>query len=230
MHKSRKKMSRREIKQDPLLIWTSRVSMFLEQRLYYIIGGVAVFVLLVIGIWMYGSWSDRRDERGLQSVAQLGRIAQMGDAELTISEADRLIGQYGGHTQRLAKLYKADALRQLGDYEAAGALYEELSRGFRSGNEVHSFRAVKGHADALGARGEYAEAAGILTRWARRHADTGLAPHALMEAAICHELAGQHVEAKNALQTIVNDYSEAQVVGEARRRLKLMEGAVAAGR
>jgi hypothetical protein len=230
VHRARKKMTRREIKQDPLLIWTSRVSLYLEEHLWSIIGGVAVFVLIVFGTWIYRGWDEGQVAKGMTAVAELENIATTGDDERLLMQSDAVIAAYGGQPSEIAQLYKADVLRRQGEFAAAGSLYESLDGAFDSDNEAFGFRVVKGRADALGAMGNNADAARKLMTWADENIESGLAAHALVEAAVNLERAGEWTAARDALQRVVVEYEKSQIVGDARRRLRMLEGAVAASR
>ena len=227
MHRARKRMSRRELKQDPLLIWTSRVSVYLEENLWTLIGGVAAVVLVILASWIYRGWDARQHERAVSEMTTLLAIEQTGNTEEIILQADRVIASYGGLPEDVARLVKADALRTDGAYPAALQLYNDVRAEFDD-NEVYSFRAAKGYADALAAQGDNSAASTALLEWADAYSESGLAAYALMNAAVNAESAGSYRAARDMLQRVVDDYSEAQIVGDARRRLKLMEGAVAA--
>jgi predicted negative regulator of RcsB-dependent stress response len=220
-------MSRREMKQDPLLIWTSRVSMFMRENLWAIVAGVAAFAVIILAGWVYAGWSDRKHEQGLSEVAQLEAFAVSASPEAVIERANRVISDYGGFTKNVATLYKAEALRSAGEFAEARTVYESVRGKFGSKNEVYSYRAIRGYADVLGALGDYSRAANELQTWVNRNNKSGLAPYALLDAAINYELAENYAGARAALQRILDTYGESQVVGDARRRLKLVEGAVA---
>lgn len=215
------------MKQDPLLIWTSRISMFMRENLWAIVAGVATVVVVILASWVYAGWSDRKHEQGLSAVAQLEAIAMSASPEVVIERADRVISDYGGFPKNVATLYKAEALLRSGDFAAARTVFESLRGKFGSKNEVYSYRTIRGYADALGALDDYARAANELQTWVNRNGKSGLAPYALLDAAINYELAENYAGARAALQRILDTYGESQIVGDARRRLKLVEGAVA---
>lgn|GEM_PF-1436320 len=226
--RARKRLTRREIKEDKLLVFFSRASMFIEDNLWSIVGGVGALVVLVIGYYIYTGWYARQTERGMEQVAGLELMMRAEQYDAVITRANQIINGYAGLPDRTASLYKADALRAKGDYAAAKRLYEGWSG--RGEDEVHSYHATKGFADCLSAEQQFARAGEVLRKWAKDHKKSGFAPHALMEAATNFELANRYREAREVLQKILDDYRESQVVGRARQRLKLMEGAVAAVR
>jgi hypothetical protein len=219
-------LTRREIKEDKLLILTSRASMFLEQNLWAIVGVVAAAVLIVIGYNIYAGWNQRQAQQGMAQVAELETLFDAQQYDQVAARADRIISGHIGLPDRIARLYKADALRAKGDFAAAKRIYEDWSP--PKGDEVSSFRAAKGFADCLSAEQQYARAGDVMRNWADDHKASGLAPHALLVAATNYELAGRYAEARGALKRILDEYPDAQVVGRARQRNEVMDGAAKA--
>lgn len=226
MHSARKKMSRREMKRDPLLVWTSRISMFMRENMWALIAGVVAVVVVVFAVLMYNQMSERKYERGLNAIAQLESMAPSMESDVVIAQANRIISDYGGFPKNAAILCKADALRRAGSYAEARAAYESVRGKFGAKNDVYSFRVIRGYADALSVQGDYSRAANELQSWVNRHSKSGLAPYALLDAATNYELAANYSGARAALQRIVDTFENSQVAGDARRRLRLMEGAV----
>jgi len=69
--KARGKLTRREIKQDKLLIWFSRVSMVVQDNMWYIAGVILGVVFLGTGYYIYRAWDARQTERGMAQVSGL---------------------------------------------------------------------------------------------------------------------------------------------------------------
>ena len=228
--RARKRMTRREIKESKLLIWTSRMSMYLEDHLWLIIAGVAVVVVLIVGIYIYRGWHARQTARGMEQLNEVAYLVRVGNYAQAIQRADQLTSRFVGEPDRMARLYKADALRDSGMYVEAGKLYENWLRHAPRGDEVDSYHAARGFADCLGAQAQEQKAGGVLRAWADGHKKSGLAPHALIGAATHFEAAGDYAAARDALQRVIDEYPDALVTGAARQRLKLMEGAVAASK
>jgi len=220
--KARGKLTRREIKQDKLLIWFSRVSMVVQDNMWYIAGVIVGVVLLGTGYYIYRSWDARQTERGMAQVSGLEMLVRQEQYDRAITQADQIIGSYVGLPDRMARLYKADALRGKGDYAGARAIYEKS----KWDDEITSFHATKGLADCLGAEKQYERAGKLLIEWVDDNKGSGFAPMALMEASTNLELALKYSEAQAALQRILDDYSESQLVGRARQRIRMLEGAV----
>lgn len=220
--KARSKLTRKEIKQDKLLIWFARISMLAQDNVWYITGGIVALVLLGAGYYVYGAWNGRQTERGMAQVSGLETLVREQQYDRALSQADQIVNSFVGLPDRLARLYKADALRGKGDYAAAKAIYEDWS----GDDEISNFHAKKGLADCLGAERQYERAAKLLVEWAESNKTSGLAPLALFEAATNYEQASKYVEARDALQKVVDNFKESQMVGRARQRLRTMEGAI----
>lgn len=220
--KARGKLTRREIKQDKFLIWFSRVSMVAQDNLWYITAGIVGLVLLGTGYYVYRSWNERQTARGLAQVSGLEVLLRDREYDKVLSQADHIADDFVGLPDRLARLYKADALLGKGNFAAAKAIYEKSSWD----DEILSFHAAKGLADCLGAEKQYERAGSVLLEWVDAHKKSGFVPTALMEASANLELASRPTDARDALQRIIDDYSESQLVGRARQRIRMLEGAI----
>ena len=225
--KARKRLTRREIKRDPLLEWTSRTFEYLENNMWSIIGGVAAVVVLVVGGYVYSGWQERSETVGMARLAELTTLVKAKKGDEIILKADQIAASYGGIVEDRAKLAKADEYRGRGDFDLAMPIYKDVM-GSTGDDEVHGYRATVGYADCLASQKKFAKAGDLLAKWARGNAKNGLAPHALMTAAINFELAGKYAPAKKALDTILKDYTKSQMVSPARARVRMIEGALAA--
>ncbi len=220
---ARKRLTRREIKQDKLLVWTSRISMLLEENFPIVVTAVVAAVFAVVAVYVYRGWSEDQSVRGMVRLVELEALVRDGNTDEAVSFADELIDEFSGRPDRLARLYKADALRANGDFAQAKELYEAWSG--EGDDEVHDFHATRGLADCLSAERNYTEAGEELLEWAEGNPESPLAAYALVDAAVNFELATDYVRARDTLQTAIDLYSDAQVVSQARRRLKLIKGA-----
>lgn len=200
--------------------------MFFEQHLWEVVAGVAALVVIVIGYYIYTSWHERQTGRGMAELTTLEVLLNAEQYEQAVKRADQIIGSYVGLPDRVARLYKADALRAQGDFASAKRIYEGWSAPGK--DEVSSFHAVRGFADCLGAEQQFSRAGDVMREWADEHKESGLAPHALLFAATSYELANRYADARDALKRILDDYPDTQVVGRARQRHEMMEGAAKA--
>ena len=223
--RARKRLTRREIKEDKLLIWTSQAFEWMEAHAAQLIGGAVGLVLVILLGYGYGWYQASVEQESVVALGELDRVISGGNAAAIIAKADQIIASSGGFAVDRAKLEKADALRSTGDRAQAKPLYRDVLSAF---DGVNSYRAAMGYADCLGAEGNYHEAGEVLAEWVDDNAESGMAPHALMEAAVNYELAGEFEPARRALQTIVDDFDRSNLIGVARIRLKMIEGAVAA--
>ena len=223
--RARKRLTRQEIKEDKLLIWTSRTLEYLQDNLVAIVGGaVGVVVLILLG-YGYQAYQTSVEQDSITALAGLDRIVATRNSTAIIAKADQIIASAGGLAVDRAKLEKADALRTTGDYTQAKPLYMDILGDLEG---VNGYRAVVGYADCLGAESRYGEAGRVLASWADDNISNGLAAHALMEAAVNYELAREFAAARTALQRVVDNFDRSAVTGVARTRLKMLDGAVAA--
>lgn len=220
---ARKRLTRREIKEDKLLIFTSRTSLFLEEHLWHAVAALGALVVVIVGYYVYTGWHERQTERGMEEITGLALLADAQQHDQVIVKADQIVNSYVGRPDLLARLYKADALRDKREFAAAKQIYKDW-RG-DSDDEVNSFHAARGFADCLAAEQQFSRAGEVMLAWADDHEDSGIAAYALMAAATHFELANRYVEARDALKRILDTYGDTQLVGKARQRYRMMEGA-----
>lgn len=225
-----KRLTRRQIKEDPLLNWTVRIETYLEQnlkRIAIVAGAIAVAIALIF-VW-----------RGVRRGSELAASEQLAQAQLQLWSgspapaaeiAKEVIARHAGtRSGRLAHLVLGDALLGTGDPTGAIAEYKSFLE-HAGGDAPLRLVARRGLAVALENAKQYAEAAAAYEELARegegaleerRKAPQSLAmvkPEAAviqdwMAAARCHERAGDTAKAKALYEEITDKYAaEPQVV------------------
>jgi tetratricopeptide (TPR) repeat protein len=132
-------------------------------------------------------------------------------AEATLAEHD------SGELGRSARLTKAAAAVQLGNFDEAIALYEQAVQGARG--EVLDFATI-GLANALAAKGEHDRAMSTLDKLAANNAEK--APFAKYEKARLLQRAGKTDEAKSLYHEILETYPKTTFRDDIERRLAML--------
>jgi predicted negative regulator of RcsB-dependent stress response len=231
-----KRLTKRQIKEDPLLTWTVRIETYLEQnlkRIAIIAGAIAVAIALIF-VW-----------RGVRRGAELAASEQLAQAQFQLWSgnpapaaeiAKQVIDRHAGtHSGRMAHLVRGDALLGTGDPTGAMAEYKSFLE-HAGGDAALRLVARRGLAVASENAMQYAEAAAAYEELARegegalderRKAPQSLAmlkPEAAIiqdwtAAARCHERAGDPAKAKALYEEITAKYAAEPQIVEAKIHL-----------
>jgi predicted negative regulator of RcsB-dependent stress response len=240
-----KRLTKRQMKEDPLLTWTVRIETYLEQNLKLIaiiVGAVALAIALVF-VW-------RGARRGAESSAsELLAQAQFqlwsGSPAQAVEIAKQVVERHSGtKSGRMARLVLGDALLQTGDAEGAITEYQSfLER--TGGDPTMRLVARRGLAVAMENAKKYAEAAPIYEELAREgegalamrkegpermgmsKPEVGII-YDLMAAARCQALAGDAPKDTALYQEIADKYSAEPQAADAKLHLAELTARAAA--
>ena len=240
-----KRLTKRQIKEDPLLTWTVRIETYLEEnlkRIAIVVGAVAIAVALIF-VW-----------RGVRRGAESEASAQLAEAQFqlwsgnptqAVEGAKQVIDQHGGtRSGRQAHLVLGDALLATGDPQGAMAEYKSFldhARGHRDMSRV----ARRGLAVAAENAKQYAEAAAAYEELAREEErlipERKTAPpmsgavkpevavlQDLLAAARCLTQAGDAAKASGIYEEIATKYGAEPQAADAKLRLAELAAQAAA--
>jgi tetratricopeptide (TPR) repeat protein len=243
-----KRLTKRQIKEDPLLTWTVRIETYLEENLKQIaiIAGAVALAVALVFVW-----------RGVRRGAEAEAAAKLteaqfqlwsGNAPQALESAKQVIDQHGGtKSRRQAHLVRGDALLATGDPQGAMAEYKsyldrvggdrDLARVARRGLAVAAENA-KLYAEAATAYEEVArEEERLLPERKKAPASAttvkaeGVILQDLLAAARCQAEAGDTAKATALYDEIITRYgAEPQAADAKLRRAELAAHAAAPAR
>ena len=219
---AQKRLTKQEIREDPLITWSLKAESWLRTAWKPVAIGLGVITLAVIvGLVIRGS------RRGAEaSAAEQLAQAQMqlwtqgeGNTARAIELADRLIEQAPGtRSGRIAYLVRADALFEQKDSEGALAAYRTyLAKDV--GDPVLRRSAERGVAVTLEDTGKFAEAATAYLGLAEQGSGSTVIVNDLMSAARCRERAGDMAGAAQVYERIIAEYGSEPLAQDAKLRL-----------
>ena len=222
MLKPRKRLTKREMKEDKFVTFALNATDFLQRNWISVALGI-VAVVVVIG----GSAGWIKHQRAKQNAAwELLADANVAEREGKTDRAERLyeqvVEQFGRTKAGLV------AYTSLGDLQFGEGRFDEAIEAYQKvldrvgGDPLMAFAAYSGIGACLEEQGKYEEAAIHYRSYAETHSDSPFAPEALSDAARCFVQAGRIVEARTALEQIVRAYPKSQVVYQARSLLKML--------
>jgi predicted negative regulator of RcsB-dependent stress response len=173
MLKPKKKIVKKELKQDKLISTYAQAVNFYDKNKKYLSIGVVVLALAIFGIIAYQNNQTTNNEKASAELAKVipffdagnYRLAVDGAPEMNVSGLKALVDNFGGTVSgNHARFYLASSLFQLGEYDAA---LEEFSE-FDGEGEMLQVSRLSGIAACYEAKkdfrraAEYYESAGTL--------------------------------------------------------------------
>lgn len=207
----KKKISKRELKQDTLITSYMKATSFYEQYRKQISIGITAVVVVIIALALFFKNQADNNER---AVAQLAAVRGLYDAGQFAEAIDgvpaqnltglkAIVDEYGS-TQggELAAFYLADAYYQLGKYQEALDAFE---RSGGAGDLIAASR-LAGIAACHEALGSYEDAGTYFQKAAADEPTEGTAAEYLNHAARNFALAGEKEHALEILKRLKKDY------------------------
>jgi len=212
MLQKKKKLSKKEIKEDKLINFYKSSMDFFEkyQSKIFIYAGVLVIVVAVI-IWYQNQKSENDAKAGLE----LSRIMTLydqgsyleaieGKQGTNIIGLKRLVDEYSGtENGETAKIYLADCYSFLGKYDEAFKYYEDYN------GSIDYFKAASlaGQAGHYAMNGDYEKAANLYLNASKQSSVNSQNPDYMLNAGIYFLKADEKDEAKILFDKIKEDYS-----------------------
>jgi tetratricopeptide (TPR) repeat protein len=212
MLQKKKKLSKKEIKEDKLINFYKSSMDFFEkyQSKIFIYAGVLVIVVAVI-IWYQNQKSENDAKAGLE----LSRIMTLydqgsyleaieGKQGTNIIGLKRLVDEYSGtENGETAKIYLANCYSFLGKYDEAFKYYEDYN------GSIDYFKAASlaGQAGHYAMNGDYEKAANLYLNASKQSSVNSQNPDYMLNAGIYFLKADEKDEAKILFDKIKEDYS-----------------------
>jgi tetratricopeptide (TPR) repeat protein len=223
----KKKLSKREIKEDKLVTTYYKVYNYFNEnknRIGMYAGGLLV---VIAAIYFY---MNNKAENNLQAGIQLSRVMSLYDAGAYLEAIEgrqgtnivglkKIVSDYGStENGEIAKLYLANSYQLLGNVEEANKYYEDYS----GSSKIFKASALSGEAGYYANKKEYEKAADLYRSASRVSKENVSNPEYMLKAAINYIDAGNKEEAKDLLETIRRDYQTSTAFREVDRYLTLV--------
>jgi len=223
----KKKITKKEIKQDPLIsAYDQTISFYYENKKVI---GYAITALLVIVVAIIIYMNNQRTNNA-KAAAELGKIFPVYDAgendarqyKVAIEgQPDRgimglraIVDNYGStEAGELARFYLATAYFSLGQFDDALKQFESFS----SGSDLLKASADAGIARCYEAKQDLGKAASYFEKAAGVSKTSPLTPEYLNSAARCYGLSGEKEKAVTLLKRLKKDYPTSTFARDADR-------------
>jgi len=223
----KKKLSKREIKEDKLVTTYYKVyNYFLENKNR--IGMYAGGLLVVIAVIYF--YINNKAENNTQAGIQLSRVIDLYDSGAYLEAIEgrqgtnivglkKIVAEYGGtENGETAKIYLANSYQMLGKIEDAFKSYED----YGGSNKIFKATALSGEAGYYAYKNDYEKAADLYLSASRVSKENVLNPEYMLKAAINYIDAGKKDDAKDLLEIIKKDFTTSTAFREVDKYLTLI--------
>lgn len=223
---ARRKMTKEELEQDPLVQSYEKVqSFYSEYKNAIIAAGIAAVLIIGGGIgYYYYSQSQERQAQQLMGFAENYFLQADYQNALQGSEEDftvgfeQIINNYSGtDAANLARYYAAVSEYQLGNIESSLSYIES----YEAPEGILGVGPISFHAVVLTDLERHGEAAETYVRAAEWDQNDSTTPYNYLEAANAYHDAGNNEMVRRYAELIVNEYPNSSQVAEAERLLGL---------
>lgn len=224
MLQKKKKLSKKEIKEDKLInFYTSSVEFFEKyQSKIFIYAGVLVIAAAAVYFYV-----NQKNEDNQKAGLELSRVMSLYDGGSYLEaiegkQGSNIIGlkeiveKYGGtENGETAKIYMADSYTFLSNYDEAFKFYKDYSGSI----DYFKAAALAGQAGYYAMKGDYEKAANLYLNASKQSAVNSQNPDYLLNAGIYFLKSGEKDEAKILFNKIKEDFTASLANREADKYL-----------
>jgi TolA-binding protein len=220
MLRPRKKLYKREIKEDSLVTAYFKAQQWFHKngdRALMAVGGVVVILAVVFFVGKSKRASEAAAEGKLGTAEFAYYSGQLN--EQTLKELQAVVDGYSGtKSAGIAAFDLANAYFMQKNYATAEKYYDKVVDDYND-DPLVSASSLSGLAACKESQNQFAEAAKLYAKAQKSFPKLFTAPQALADAARCLILAGDAAGAKIAYQSIIDDYPDSPVASEAKTRM-----------
>lgn len=223
----KKKLSKREIKEDKLVTYYYKAYNYFNENKNRV--GIFAGGLLVAAATIY-FYMNNKAENNNQAGIQLSRVMGLYDAGAYLEAIEgrqgtnlvglkKIVAEYGStENGESAKIFLANSYQMLGKIEDAFKYYED----YGGSNKIFKATALSGEAGYYAYKKEYEKAADLYLNASRVSNENALNSDYMLKAAINFIDAGKKEDAKDLLEVIRKDYQTSTAFREVDKYLTLV--------
>jgi tetratricopeptide (TPR) repeat protein len=224
----KKKLSKKEIKQDKLVETYYKAYGYFEENKSRMLTYAVVLVVVVFAAIYYVNHKKENNEKAEVLLSQVMNLYDQGSYLEAIEgrPAQNIIGlkkiveDYGStENGETAKIYLANSYDMLGKPDEALKYYSDYDGDI----SIYKATALAGQAGIYAGRKEYEKAADLFKKASRISKTDVLNPDYMLNASINYIKAGKEEDAKDLLESIKKDYPASQATSKADEYLAMVD-------
>ena len=215
----KKKLSRKQIKEDKLVASYAKVLDFYEEYQSKIIMGLGAVAIIIVVVVLYTS---KVAEDNRMATTQLARVMSLynsgayteaieGRPGTNLMGLSQIVKDYGNTEQgENAKVILGNSHYFLGEYDTALEYYNDYS----GGTDLYEAAAFAGMANCYAAKGDFENAADFFKKAASVSASVPMTPEYLLNSGINYIKTSNYKEAETLLQRIKDEFRNSSVASK----------------
>ncbi len=224
----KKKISKKEIQEDKLITYYSKVLEFIDLYSKQLMVGIAVVAVVIVSTIIY---QNKVEADNIAATSALSKIvpnyeqknyndAIVGQPGTDLIGLKTIVENYGSTEQgEVAKLYLANSYYYTGKYDEALKVYSDISNSHYS---LHA-AALAGEGACYEEKGDFVKAGHSYEKAAHVYKYNALNPSYLLHSGIAYLKAKKYDEAQTVLKLVETDYKTSQEAKEAERYMDEVE-------
>ncbi len=223
----KKKLSRKEIKEDKLVTYYYSVENFFIKYKNKLLPYAGIIIIAVVAVYFYLNQKSESNEKAGIELSRIMNIFDQGSyleaiegkQGTNIVGLKKLVEEYGGtENGETAKIYLANCYSYLGNYDEAIKYFEDYSGSI----DYFKSASLAGRAGYYASKNEYDKAADLYLEASRTSKINSQNPDYLLNAGIYYMKAGNKEEAKILFERIKEDYTSSVAYREVDKHLSLI--------
>lgn len=222
MLQKKKKLSRKEIKEDKLVSFFYNSQAYFEENKNRMMTYGLVLVALIFAVYYY---LDQKKDDNLEAGDHLSKVMNIYDSGSYLEAIEgiqggdviglkQIVEKYGSSENgETAKIYLANAYSYLGKYDEAIKYYEDYSGSL----DYMKAASISGQAGYFASKGEYEKAGNLYQEAVNVAPSNGENPDYLLNSGINYFKAGRYDEAKMVLEKLKQDFQPSATTREAEK-------------
>jgi tetratricopeptide (TPR) repeat protein len=225
---ARKKISKKQMKEDKLVTSYYKAQTFILENQARILIGAGIIAVIVVAVILFANKRASNNQSAATMLAKVMPLYDEGNYKEAITGVTaanipglkKIVDEYGSTEQgETAKMYLANAYSMTGNNDAAYEMYNDYS----GSNPLFKTSALSGKAGILETKKEYEKAADLYQDASKISKSNPSNAEMLLKAGIDYLKAGKKDDAKNMFETLKKDYANFASMLEVDRYLAQIE-------
>ena len=212
----RKKITRHEIKEDPLVTYYVKTRKFLSKHQKVISYGLMAVLGIVLIVFFMQNSKKRSEQQAADSMSIPEQFVYFNDADRAIPDLEKIISTYSGTKAAGRAVYLvANTYYEKGEYDKAKTEFSDYINEYGD-NALFAPSSYAGVAACYEQEGNFLEAANYYEKSAKKYPADYAVPYHLYSAARCFEKANEPEKSKALIEQIVDKYPESGIFNDAK--------------
>jgi len=219
MLKPKKRITRQQIKEDKLITFTTKVTDYYRRNSRNVIAGAGILVVLIVVVFFYfNSHAQAENEATYDLTMAKIEIGQR-NYDAAAQKLTVIIDTYGGtKTAGDALFFLGNVRLSTQEWESAITEFQQYLDKYGK-DHMLTAGAIAGIGFAYEQEQKFPEAAEYYMKAATNYPHEFNAPQYLLDAGRCYGLGGNPVKAREAFQSIIDQYPESTQIQKAKDEL-----------